>query len=111
VTLTDSNHWVVASGTLTFVVVQGLDIHTPSVNHNPGKVGESVTFSVQASSMGKGPYTYKWNGLPGGCVSANSLTITCTLTVPTGTFHVTVTTTDANGAVKTSAALKFIVKS
>jgi len=111
VVVTDADHETVTSGTLAFSTVQGLDVHTPFVNHNTGKIGESVTFSVHASTFGKAPYTYSWNGLPGGCVSANSLTITCTLTAPTGTFHVSVTTTDANGAVKTSAALKFIVKS
>jgi len=111
VVVTDSDQETVTSAALPFSTVQGLDIHTPSVNHNPGTIGETVTFSVQASTEGKGPYTYSWNGLPGGCLSANSLKITCTLTAPTGTFHVSVTTTDANGAVKTSASLKFTVKS
>lgn len=110
VVLTDANGYEVTGGSLTFVVSHSLDIHTPGVNKNPAHLGQTVTFIVRASSMGKGPYTYSWSGLPGGCVSANSLTITCTLTGSTGTFHVSVTTTDANGASKTSAKLTFKVE-
>jgi len=110
VVLTDANGWKVTSGWLSFKVYHGLDLDTPTVNHSPGHVGQSVTFTLPAVAGGNGPYTYSWNGLPGGCVSANSAQITCTLTTPTGTYHVSVTVSDANGAVKTSAKLKFVVE-
>jgi len=107
VVLTDANGWVVPSGTLSFTVSYPLDVDTPTANHNPGHVGQTIVFTVPATTSGKAPYTYTWNGLPGGCVSANAAKITCKPTGPTGTYHISVTSTDANGAVVTGHSLTF----
>jgi len=107
VVLTDANGWVVTSGTLSFKVSYPLDVDTPTANHNPGHIGQTIVFTVPATTSGKAPYTYTWNGLPGGCVSANAAKITCKPTGPTGTYHISVTSTDANGAVVTGHSLTF----
>ncbi len=69
--------------------------------------GRSVTFNVSAT-VGSGGLTYSWAGLPNGCSSANSSTITCHPS-GSGTFEVVVTVTDSNGGSARSAALNFTV--
>ena len=66
------------------------------------RVGGVVAFTVIVTG-GTAPYTYSWSGLPKGCGSVNTSSLTC---VPTasGTYSVTVKVTDATGASLTSAA-------
>jgi hypothetical protein len=64
----------------------------------PGRIdlGQSVTFIVTGAAGGTGVYTYRWTGLPAGCVGANNRSVECTPTV-SGPSNVTVTITDTNG--------------
>lgn len=57
--------------------------------------GSSVTLTV-AVTGGASPFTFEYSGLPAGCVSVNSSTLTCTPT-ETGTRIVEVTVTDSVG--------------
>lgn len=58
-------------------------------------VGTSTTLTV-VSTGGAGGDSYVYTGLPGGCLSRNSSTLSCTPTA-SGTFAVNVTVTDSLG--------------
>jgi hypothetical protein len=65
----------------------------------PGSVntGNPATLAVVvASGSGTQPYAYRYSGLPGGCVSSDVASLSCTPTA-TGSFKVQVTVTDAVG--------------
>lgn len=81
-----------------------------SVSVSPSSVapGQSVTFTVQASG-GVVPFKYQYTGLPAGCASANSATLTCAPSA-TGTFTVTVTGID-QAAVTAQGSAQLTVKS
>lgn len=70
-------------------------------------VQESTTFS-SGGFGGSGSYYYGWNGLPYGCLPANSASIACTPTTA-GTYAINVTITDTNGAHVNSPTLDFTV--
>jgi ferredoxin-NADP reductase len=59
------------------------------------------------TSGGLGPLTYAYGGLPFGCSSQDSATLTCTPTVA-GTYSITVVVTDAASRT-TSAAVSLTV--
>lgn len=108
VTVVDSNGaaW---NGTLAFVVYPDPSVSAPSASTAPGGVdlGETVTFSVTATG-GSGGYTYAWSGLPTGCVSVATPSISCTPT-EAGDFSVAVNVTDSNGFIVTSRTLSYVV--
>ncbi len=60
----------------------------------------TVIFSVQASG-GVSPYGYSYTGLPTGCVTSNTSSLSCS-PVSTGRFNVTVRVSDARGNSNTS---------
>lgn len=76
---------------------------------SPGTIleGNSVTFSV-GSTPGSGDLTYSWSGLPPGCSSSDSATVSCTPS-SSGTFEISVTVTDSNGGTATSSGLNYTV--
>ncbi|MDE1822015.1 MAG: hypothetical protein KGJ23_12430 [Euryarchaeota archaeon] len=57
--------------------------------------GQTTTLTGTVSG-GSAPYTYSWTGLPGGCSSANTATLSCTPTA-SGTVSVTLSVTDTAG--------------
>ncbi len=60
---------------------------------NPVPVNSATTLIVSATG-GTGGYSYGYTGLPGGCASSNTSSLSCTPTT-TGTFSVVVTVTDS----------------
>lgn len=85
----------------TSVTVDALPTVTaPSASPSAPLQGNSVTFSVTAEG-GSGGLTYVWSGLPPGCSSSDSPTVTC---VPSssGSYQISVTVTDSNGGNATS---------
>ncbi|MDE1838195.1 MAG: hypothetical protein KGJ23_16485, partial [Euryarchaeota archaeon] len=88
-------------------VVGPLSVGAPTSNRSGADRGQSVQFAVVASG-GSAPYSFSWNGLPSGCVTANVSTLPCVLT-GAGTSSITVTVRDASGVVASSPALPFIV--
>lgn len=58
-------------------------------------VGNSTGLTVVATA-GAGPYSYAYFGLPGGCASANTSTLSCTPSAP-GVFLVSVNVSDSAG--------------
>ncbi|MCI4319963.1 MAG: PKD domain-containing protein [Thermoplasmata archaeon] len=66
---------------------------------------QSITLHAVVTG-GASPFSYMYEGLPPGCVSINSSTITCQPT-QVGTYRVTVVVTDANGvSVESSTSLR-----
>ena len=59
-------------------------------------VGQSVTFSPLGLTGGSGSYTYRWSGLPAGCLGGNRSAVECTPTFA-GTAVVTLNVTDSDG--------------
>ncbi len=106
-TVTDSNGFDVASGALTFVVSPQPTVQAPTASGSSVLQGSSVTFNV-STTAGSGGLVYVWTGLPAGCSTTSSATITCSPSA-SGTFTVTVTVTDSNGGTATSAPLTFKV--
>ncbi len=73
------------------------------------EVGGTLTFSVSEKG-GVLPYSFAWNGLPAGCVSANALTLTCSPTTA-GSYTVSVNVTDARGLSAASNSVTVTVAS
>lgn len=95
------------SNTITTVVSSDPAITQPTASRSSADVGQTVTFTVTTSG-GSGGNTVVWIGLPTGCSSANSLTVTCSPTA-SGTFSVKAKITDSNGYTVTSTALSYRV--
>jgi len=106
VTATDSNGFSILSNSLSFTVYADPSVATPTASPSVD-VGQSVTFSASASG-GSGGYDYTWLGLPTGCASVNTPSLTCTPTGP-GIFSITSQATDSSGYSVTSAPLPYIV--
>ena len=107
VTVTDSNGMTVTSGTTTLSVSRALGTPTLASSVSTLDVGQAVTFAVTVSG-GSFPLTYGWGGLPAGCVSGNSATLSCS-PVTAGAFAVSVNVTDANGGTGMSNEVKLVV--
>ncbi len=107
VTMTDSNGMTITSGTTTLSVSRALGTPTLASSVSTLDVGQAVTFAVTVSG-GSSPLTYAWSGLPAGCVTGNSATLSCS-PVTAGTFAVSVNVTDANGGTVMSNEVKLVV--
>lgn len=106
VRLTDQDH-VSASASRDYVVFSPPAVGPPTSSSSNVNVGQSVTFTAGAT-LGSGGFTFAWLGLPRGCASTNTSTVTCTPDV-SGTYVVAVTVTDSNGASTTSPGLSVVV--
>ena len=108
VTLTDANGYSVTSSVLSFPVLSGPSVATPSSSPEGSvDLGQTVIFTANATG-GSGSYRYTWSGLPTGCSAASSATVTCTPTA-TGLYSVSVTVVDSLGGTATSTPLVFAV--
>jgi YVTN family beta-propeller protein len=108
VVVIDSNNFSsLRSGNLAFAVDSDPAVAPPSANRPSLDLGQAVTFSAVAS-QGAGPFGYDWVGLPGGCVSSDSASDTCTPSVA-GPYSVQVRVTDLNNFAATSTPLAFVV--
>jgi len=105
-TVTDDHGTTATSG--VSVAVDSLPTVTaPTASPSSVLQGKSVTFTVTATP-GSGSLTYNWTGLPPGCSSVDSDTLTCSPT-SAGTFQVEVEVTDSNGGTGTSTPFSFTV--
>lgn len=101
VMVTDKNGYPAISPTLNYTVDPTLNVSlvvSPSVID----LGQSVNLTTTAKG-GSGTYSYVYNGLPGGCVTANLVTLQCTPTSAGTASGITVTATDTNSGKITSA--------
>jgi YVTN family beta-propeller protein len=101
--LTDSAGNSVDS-TITVTVMPAPLVTLPSSSVNSADIGQSVTFATSASS-GTGQYLYyTWSGLPPPCVGTGSI-VSCVVTT-IGSFPVSVSVTDSNGATSASSLIR-----
>lgn len=107
VSVTDADH---VSGNLTipYVVYAVPVAATPTVSSGSPFVGQTFDLTARGTP-GSGNLSYAWTGLPPGCSSANSSTISCNPTL-NGTFGIVVTVRDSNGGSSTSSALSLTVE-
>ncbi len=85
----------VARGNATLTVVPGPTISSFSVDPIAPIVGQAMTLTVGIQGGSK-VYKFDYTGLPTGCATANSSSLTCTPTA-TGTFTVQVLAIDSRG--------------
>ena len=102
VEVTDGNGYHATSAALGFTTFSDPTIGPADGSPASSDVGQTVVFSV-ASTPGSGGDITVWSGLPTGCESANSTSVTC---APSewGTFTINVTITDSNGLSASSSA-------
>lgn len=98
-TVTD-NTGLTASKTIVLEVENTVTDTGPTISGfsatvNPVGEGNSTVLEVTATG-GVTPYTYSYSGLPGGCSSFNTASLSCTPT-SSGNFNITVTVTDHDG--------------
>jgi len=109
VTVTDANGEASESSALHFVVEAGPSVAAPTASPAGSvDVGRPVVFTTAASG-GSGGYAYAWSGLPRGCASASSATLSCTPSA-VGATTIDVTVTDSAGGRTTSGTLPFTVQ-
>jgi hypothetical protein len=96
-----------AMATLTVHVNPDPAIEQPKTLMVIVDAGQSATFITQAKG-GTIPLSYAWNGLPTGCESHNTTSLTCN-SLPVGTFDVSVTVKDSLNNLGKSDQLHFIV--
>jgi YVTN family beta-propeller protein len=106
--ITDSNGYSTSSPTTPFTVDSDPTIGTPIANHTSMDQGWGMVGFSTTSAGGSGGNTFTWNGLPTGCGSINTNTISCTPT-GAGAFTVSVTVQDSYGFAVTSGSLLFNV--
>ena len=82
-------------------------VTAPEANRTAADLGQSVAFSVVASS-GLAPYTFAWIGLPPGCIALGASGTCSNLTAP-GIYSIAVNLTDSEGYKTVGVALLFQV--
>lgn len=97
----------IGSNTVSVISTSNPQATVPSASPTSVDLGQSTTFSTTPTG-GVPPYTYVWNGLPPGCVSASTTNLICAPT-GAGTFRVSVSITDSTGYTSTSGSLTFHV--
>ncbi len=97
----------IGSNTVSVISTSNPQATVPSASPASVDLGQSTTFSTNPTG-GVPPYTYVWNNLPPGCVSASTTNLLCTPT-GAGIFRVSVSITDSTGYTATSGSLTFHV--
>ena len=106
--LTDSSGLTSSNVTsANFTVYSDPVVSIPSASVHSADVGQNVTFNSTLRDAGSGSDSYRWNGLPDGCVSVDSPILgPCTISAA-GRSNVSITVNDSNGFNETSSALSF----
>ena len=86
---------------------KGPTVYAPIASRPRADVGQAVFFNVTVNG-GVAPFTYQWLGLPSGCSSSNSSSLTC---IPNGTgvFPIHVAVVDTMGNSGTGTRLNYTV--
>lgn len=87
-----TNSWENVSGVYVVVEATPLAVSDISANRLNIDLGQQFQFHVNASGAG-GDYNYSWWGLPTGCATANTSTLSCTPTA-TGSWNLFVCVRD-----------------
>ena len=99
--VTDATGAFVTSRTFKLTVVADPVITGFNATPTATDVGKSATLTVSAS-QGSGSFNYVYSGLPSGCSTSNTPSITCTPLV-SGRATIIVTVTDSEGKYTTAA--------
>lgn len=110
VNVIDSNAYTSTNALLSYTVYADPTISSPTASSVSLDLGQSTTLSVTATSGSGLGYSLSWSGLPTGCTSANSSTLTCKPSA-SGTYTVSASITDSNGMVVVSGPLSLTVLS
>lgn len=94
VTVTDASH-AMAQATIVLEITP-LTLTSYTATPNPVAPGSTTTLTASVAG-GLPPYTFVYSGLPGGCATANTSSLSCTPDVE-GSFQVQVNVTDSSGA-------------
>lgn len=105
-TVTDAHGFSVKSTILTYTVYADPQISAFIASPASLLTGSATQLTVIVSG-GAPALTFSYSGLPAGCASSNSATLSCSPTTA-GTYHVVVTVMDANG-IETSSNLTLVV--
>lgn len=90
----------IAQGSLTLTVNPVPSVAYFNITPAVSALG-SIVYLNTSVAYGTAPFSYSYAGLPSGCNARNTPDITCTSNLP-GTFNVSVTVVDADGAVASS---------
>ncbi len=107
VEVTDANGYGATSAALSFTTFADPMVGPPVASSGSADVGQTVSFRV-STTPGSGGDTLVWMGLPTGCASANSTSLSCVPSSP-GDSVLWVTLTDSNGFSATSSDSPFVV--
>ena len=100
VTVTDSIGGTVSSS-VTIEVTPDPSISSFTASHSTLNMGQDLTLTVSVTG-GTEPLSYSYSGLPPGCLSSDSVSLSCTPS-STGSYEVQVTVTDQAGKTSTSS--------
>ncbi len=101
--IADSNGFSITSRILSVSVSSALSLTSFTVSPDKLDIGQTITFAASASG-GSGGLSFVYYGLPTGCETANSTSISCTPTA-TGTYQVILTVIDSNGFTVSSSRI------
>lgn len=102
VTVTDGDSARVAATFPEILVSTDPQVGAISETRSTSDVGQSVAFGAPVVG-GALPLAYSWHGLPAGCVSRDTNSISCSPTAG-GSYSISVTVSDSNGYTATSLA-------
>ena len=98
-----------ASGATDWIIVPVPLLQLFSALPSPVVVGSTVTLLAQLTSgTGVPPFTYRYSGLPPGCISANLSKLTCA-PMSAGTYSIVVSISDAVGYSISSSPTTLVV--
>lgn len=104
---TDANGYSVESSALVYTVYADPSVDSFSASPNSLLAGTSAQLTVEVEG-GAPALVFSYSGLPSGCASSDSSTLSCSPSTA-GTYHIIVTVTDANG-MQTSSNLTLVVE-
>jgi hypothetical protein len=108
--LTDSAHLTSPNvSSSNFTVYADPVASTPVASVQSADIGQNVTFRSSLVSAGSGLDSYRWDGLPSGCVSSDTLVIGPCTVMAAGTYNVSIIVNDSNGFNETNRSLVFHV--
>lgn len=103
----------IVAGAVTDVVLGtgcSATVSEPAATPSVVDLGENVSFTTSLESSGSGTDTYSWSVTPSGlgCAASTGPQLNCSPTAA-GTYNVSVSVRDSQGATTTSPALRFVV--
>ncbi len=105
--VTDASGDEATSPSLRFAVATDPSVTTPTAGPASIDANQTVTFSTTETG-GVAAFGYVWSGLPAGCPTVDSTSVTCRPTAP-GLLSVSVEVEDGNLATNQSPALAYTV--